>query len=126
MSIAIDQLADTVQKELGVYSEKVTEATKKVIDSVTKETVAELQRASPRRTGKYAKDWTAANSYENTRTKRSTIHNRKHYQLTHLLENGHANRGGGRTAPNVHIAPIEQKAIQKLEDGIKGVAESAD
>ncbi len=125
MNIEIDRLADTVQKELGVFSEKVTEATKKVIDLVTKEAVTELKNTSPKRTGKYAKGWQTKDSYESTRTKRSTVHNRTSYQLTHLLEHGHANRGGGRTAPAPHIAQVEQKAMQKLEAGIREAAENA-
>lgn len=125
MNIKIDELAETIQKEMQSYSDHIVDATKKTADSVAKETVDELKNTSPRRTGDYAKGWTTTTSYENQRTKRNTVHNRRHYQLTHLLENGHAKRGGGRVAPRVHIAPVEQKAIKKLEDGIRKAAENA-
>ena len=43
----------------------------------------------------------------------------KKYQLVHLLEKGHAKRGGGRTKAQLHIAPAEQNAVKQLESNIK-------
>ena len=43
------------------------------------------------------------------------------YALSHLLEKGHANRGGGRTEASVHIAPEEQKAAEKLAERIENL-----
>ena len=138
MEIKVEQLADAIRKELGIYSEAVTTEMKKVIEVVAEETAEELRNASPRRQrysfrgkgrkfppGSYAKGWTAKNSYTSTRTKRNTVHNRTHYQLTHLLEHGHAKRGGGRVSGVAHIEPVEKSAMKKLEDGIKEAAERA-
>ena len=41
------------------------------------------------------------------------------YQLAHLLEHGHAKRGGGRVSGKSHIAPAEQMGIDQLEDAIE-------
>ena len=123
MAIKVDQLASTIEKELSFYSDEVTTGVKKAVDDVAKEAVKDLKSGSPRRTGRYSGDWTRKSAYESTRTKRNTVYNKGHYQLTHLLENGHAKRGGGRVGARVHIAPVEQKAIEALEKRIKEVAE---
>ena len=49
-----------------------------------------------------------------------TLHYSKNrYQLAHLLEKGHAKRGGGHVGGRAHIAPAEQHGMEQLEQDIE-------
>ncbi|MFQ8989189.1 MAG: hypothetical protein ACLR6T_11005, partial [Intestinibacter sp.] len=67
---------------------------------------------------KYYKGWAIKNGGR-TRKKHyygKTIWNRTNYQLTHLLEFGHATRNGGRTQAQPHIRKVEEKYGTKFAD----------
>ena len=49
------------------------------------------------------------------------IYNKDHYQLTHLLERGHAKRSGGRVEGRPHILPAEERAKNAFIVRIKEV-----
>lgn len=109
-------VAKEIAKALQTYTAEVTEGLEKAKEEVAKETVQELKRTSPKLTGDYAKGW---------RTKRvgtaQVVHNATDYQLTHLLEHGHAKRGGGRVPGIPHIAPAEKKAIDEYTKRVEKV-----
>lgn len=116
MAIKVDQLANEISKSLREYTTEVEEGLEEVKKEVAKEGVKQLKKTSPKLTGDYAKGW---------RVKRvgtaQVIHNATDYQLTHLLEKGHAKRGGGRVPPKVHIAPVEEKVIEEFEKRVEKV-----
>ncbi|MBR2587515.1 HK97 gp10 family phage protein [Candidatus Saccharibacteria bacterium] len=86
------------------------------------QSTAALRAVSPRRPGggDYARGWTMERirgglaGSEGWRVK-----NEDHYELTHLLENGHAKVNGGRVRARVHISPVEQKGIATFLQLIK-------
>ena len=115
--MALD-LTSQVQQALKDYSEDITDVTQEVVPKVAKDAAKRLRSDSPKRTGKYAKGWTS--KVEKSRLSvTATVHGKTGtYQLAHLLEHGHANRGGGRTPGEVHIAPVEEWAIKEVETKI--------
>lgn len=67
----------------------------------------------------YSKSWTVKTTKETSESLELTVCSPKKYQLAHLLEKGHAKRGGGRTKAQLHIAPAEDNAVKQLESNIK-------
>lgn len=117
--IDVEKLADELAAGLLEYSDSVTEVVKKAVEDVSKSTASELKQTAPKRTGAYAKDWTSRKSYEDRRSKRKTVYNKDHYQITHLLEFGYAKRNGGRVPAKPHIKAAEETATQELEAAIR-------
>ena len=77
------------------------------------------QSGSPVRYGGYQKGWATKKTSEKSGQVSITVYNRKKPGLTHLLEKGHAKRGGGRVSGKPHIAPAEEYAASELEASIK-------
>ena len=119
--IKIDDLADAIIGELAAYSQEVTDGLKQEVKAVAKECKKEIQQNSPVLTGSYRKGWQAKTAYESKSDIRVIVRNRTDYQLTHLLEYGHAKRGGGRVDGKPHIRPAEKRAEEKLLKKVKVV-----
>lgn len=118
-TIKIDYLAKEIEKALESYSEDISEIVEEVSNSVGKEAVDEIKETSPKNQGNYAKGWTLKKDKKNKGKYHVKIHNKTDYQLTHLLEFGHATKNGKRTKAMPHIRPIEQKYTQKYEQELK-------
>ena len=112
-----NDLSGEIMKCLQEYTEEVVEALEKTEKELADEAVRTLKQTSPKKSGKYARSWT-----QTKQGKKRIVHNRR-YQLTHLLEKGHAKRNGGRVAARVHIAPVEQRiskeAVERLKENLK-------
>lgn len=110
----IGDLAAQISSELQRYTNLVTEEMETAKTEVAKDLVDELKENSPKLTGSYRKGWRVKKV-----GRKLVIHNKTDYQLTHLLEKGHAKVGGGRVPAKVHIAPAEQRAIEKFVDKVE-------
>ena len=117
--IDIDNLADEVMKGLLEYSELANDEMKKAVRKTATSVKKEISANAPKLTGDYAKSWTTKKTAENSHTLQMTVHSKNRYQLAHLLENGHAKRGGGRVEGKPHIAPAEKNGELLLESLIK-------
>ena len=116
---SIDNLADEIMKGLTEYSDLADMEMKKAVRKTATAVKKEISANAPKRTDKYAKSWTAKKTKENSHSLEMTVHSKNRYQLAHLLEKGHAKRGGGRVSGRPHIAPAEETGIRQLEEEIE-------
>lgn len=112
-TVKVDDLQKSVLDYLQNYKEDIDEDVVEAVNTVAKQARDELKRTSPRRrkirNNQYYKVWAIKLSKRKTGVYRKVIWNKTNYQLTHLLEFGHATKNGGRTKPIPHIRPVEQK-----------------
>lgn len=129
MVVKIDNLDQAIQKELETYSASITKAVNEGLKDTADKTADELKKGGSykERTGKYTPDWSVTErpSTSAMRGEEYSVHNRKHYQLTHLLEKGHVTRNGKRTRAFQHIAPAEQSAQELAVKAVEEAVRSA-
>lgn len=113
--IKVDELARVVMEGLQEYTDLATEDMKAAVKKAGNEAKKDIQANAPEDTGAYKKSWAVKTTKETSNAMEVTVHSRNRYQLAHLLEFGHAKRGGGRTRAFPHIAPAEQRAAELLE-----------
>lgn len=113
----IKGLSDEIVKALAEYTNEVTEGIEKEKKNMAKSAVEILKKTSPKGfTGDYAKGWRASEV-----DGKQVVHNKTDYQLTHLLEYGHAKVNGGRVAAQPHIRSVEGKIIEEFTEAVKDV-----
>lgn len=122
--VSVDGLTVEISKILDEYTDEQTHIVQDTIREVAEDTVKELKRTSPngkRRARKYRNGWRVKHGKSRIGIS-STVYNATNGQLTHLLENGHASRNGGRVSPSPsggHIAPANDKAQSELVRKLK-------
>ena len=112
-----EQLSQILDDSISTIK-KNTDDDFKVVASAS---VDALKAKSPHKTGKYAQGWTYK-AINDGGLKGYIVYNATSYQLTHLLENGHAKRNGGRVRARRHIQPVEILGIEKLTRMLQNVA----
>lgn len=121
-AVPIRQVANAISEALTEYSAETAMCLDECVDYVAEKCAEKLKKTSPRRKVKgkhYADGWFVDTAYSKLGNKRVLVRN-KFYQLTHLLENGHAKKGGkGRTKAIPHIKPVEEWAQEELPKQFK-------
>lgn len=103
------------------YTAEVSEAVRKEVNEAANDIAAEVANRSPvGATGKYARGWKITKRDSQGLTGR-VVHNAKFPGLVHLLEHGHAKRGGGRVAGIPHVAPAAEPRLQRMFENIKRI-----
>ena len=117
--VKIDQMAHVIMEGLQEYADLATDDMKAAVKKAGNEAKKDVQDGAPIKSGRYKKSWTVKTTKENSNSLEVTVHSKNRYQIAHLLEFGHAKRGGGRTRAFPHIAPAEQKAAELLEKEVE-------
>ena len=120
---SVNDISKEINRLLAEYADEIGEKVEESAMKVAKDAAKRLKATSPvqkvKGGGDYAKGWRAKKVGTTW-----IVHNATNYQLTHLLEKGHAKVNGGRVPQVVHIEPVEQKSIndfiQDVEGAIKG------
>lgn len=113
-------LSVEINKILEDYGDKVADNIKEVTKKITQQGAKAVKANASnsfKGTGQYAKGW-SAKTEEDYFSATGIIYN-KTPGLPHLLEHGHANRGGGRTPGRVHIGNVESDLIREFEQAVK-------
>lgn len=112
----INGLADAINDTLTEYSKLVSKGVKDAVNQSSQTVKSVISAKAPvGETGKYAKSWRIKKVKEDSMSLHVTVYSPTKYMLAHLLENGHAKRGGGRVSGIPHIAPAEEEGIAELE-----------
>ena len=114
----VDEMAVAISKCLDEYKDLAADEMKKAVRKAGKTVKADIKANAPRKSGRYKDSWKTKTLSENSSSLSLVVYSKDRYMLAHLLENGHAKRGGGRVEGKPHIKPAEEKGIKQLEDDI--------
>jgi mRNA-degrading endonuclease YafQ of YafQ-DinJ toxin-antitoxin module len=111
-------LSKAINRELQRYAKVEKKILNNAVKKVTKEAVNELKATSPKDTGDYGSSWKGTTEKKVNGDSSVIYASKGEYRLTHLLEKGHAKRGGGRVAAIPHIKKVEKKSIRAIEEEV--------
>lgn len=115
-----NELQKAVNEYLQAYAEDIEEEVKESIDEISQKAKEELIQTSPKGKGSRTKPYHTGWSIKVSKNRKNKYHkvvwNRTNYQLTHLLEFGHATRNGKMTRAIPHIRPVEEKYKVEFTD----------
>lgn len=119
-------IGDAISRELTIYSAEITETIKKEAKEHMSQLVKETKKTAPvgHRHKHYRDSIKSKKMSENDRGASYTWYvEGSDYRLSHLLENGHATRNGGRVEGTHFISkasePILADYIKKVEEAIR-------
>ncbi|MCM1096931.1 MAG: HK97 gp10 family phage protein [Ruminococcus flavefaciens] len=122
-AVSIDEMGNAIAKEFEQYVDLTADEVKKIVAEVAEDVKEKIREEAPVDTGAYKKSWAVTQTKKSALGAEYTVHSKEKYRLTHLLEFGHAKRGGGRTKAQPHIAKGESLAISKIKQkmGVTGI-----
>lgn len=128
LTVTVDQLGGAIEKVLDDYNKIVVKGTKdeakKAMDLLVKTTKATAP-VGTRRRKHYKNSITSRKEWENALGAEYTWYVKgSDYRLSHLLENGHAKRGGGRVNGTHFIKNASDPIINSYVKAVEGVIQN--
>lgn len=117
-----EELGLEIANAIADYTEDVVVAIEEEIDDTAEKVKEEIQSSAAWKdiSGKYRKGWAIKKENRKGETVR-IIYNKNKPGLVHLLEFGHAKRGGGRVAARPHLQPAYDKYVPQMEKNIESI-----
>lgn len=114
------ELTNAIGDTLTLYAHDVTQEVKAVARAMANDAERKMRTTpKPKRTGVYRRSWRVDKAYDSASEVRYSVHNKKKYQLTHLLEDGHRARDGSMVKPIPHIKPVNDWVHREFEKRVK-------
>ena len=123
-SISLDQLSEAINEELTLYSNHVIEGIKKEAKKSMGQLVKKTKETAPvgKRKEHYRDSIRSKKLSENSRAVTYVWYvGGSDYRLSHLLENGHALRNGGRTSGTHFIRRASDSIIKEYIQAVEEV-----
>jgi len=121
--IKVEGLNETINNMLTLYSQEIRDGIDQVGEKNIKELVEETKKTAP--TGKRRKHYKNSIRYTIRKTRLNTSFiwyvNGSDYRLSHLLEDGHALRNGGRVEGTHFIQKATDKMLENYEKDVEEV-----
>ena len=125
--VGILDLSAAIEEIIKEYGEDVYDVVNESVEEVTEEATDKLKAVNHWAndgSGAYAGSWTNDEKKKSRIFYSKVVHNEEHYQLTHLLENGHVIRNGtgrsyGKTGKYPHVKPVKDWAEKELPKRFK-------
>lgn len=119
-TIQASEFATEMEKLVKEYGDSVAGAIKDVVPKVAKRSATLVRADAPHDKGQYKKSIKAEKVYETPATIKYNVHaTNGQYRLSHLLENGHATKNGGRTKAQPHFKTGDDYVQENLIPQIK-------
>lgn len=127
VTVSVDQLSEAIQEELTLYSKAVIDGIKKQAKSSMDQLVKETKATAPvGRRKKHYRD--SIKSKKQSESDRAISYlwyvDGSDYRLSHLLENGHVLRNGGRYAGTRFIATASESILEEYEKKVEEVCQN--
>lgn len=124
MGVNVEGLSSAIERELTIYSKEITEGIKRETKNTANKLVKKTKETAPvGKRSKHYRDNISSRKLEET--DRGVLYQwyvkGPDYRLSHLLENGHANRDGGRTEGTHFIRKASDPILKEYEKAIEEV-----